>query len=311
MIFLFNYIFINKIKNMRKIIITEEERGRILGMHNKAIKKEFLMEDADDGDPEWGAYVESANSATKGLVLTTYTTIKPEEAKKGDYAVSFQVKSVETGIYDQNFYDYQCIDELPDGFNFKAGQVYDRDTNKLTPDIITGLNDSKRDYRKIFAKGCKAAYPYKKVDPQVAAAEARQKAEQERLATKEKENADLLAARKAESAKMDKDRADIASKCKALLTQNETKVQEFIRKPNFLQIVDDSDKPRSAQEIQADINEMISFLSTASINEYPCDEGQSINPQTLIYIRRIVRELKTSLKTTPIEGVDVSNLPRI
>ena len=228
-----------------KLIITEEERSRILGMHQNAIKKEFLMEQ-ESGDPEWQAYVASSNNAKTGSVLTSYTPVTPEEAKKGTYGMAFSVESVETGVRDSATYYYQCIDQLPGGDNFKVGQVYDS-SFKLKPNIIQQLDESKTDYRKIFTKGCKATYPYKKVDPQVAAAQAKATQDAKTAQAKSDQETKDKEARQAEIAKSDKERGNYNST-----------IQPKLDDPNFL----NPNQEDSVLEQQA--NEMDDIITNAS-----------------------------------------------
>lgn len=161
---------------MKKLIITEEERSRILGMHQSAIKKEFLME---QDSKEWAAYNTSSNTAKTGYKITDMNDVTPEEAKNGTYGVQFYVQSLETGIKNPNTYYYQCIDSA----NLKAGQVYDAD-DKPKPIIIQQLEASKLNYRAVFNEACKAAYPYKKATPQVAGAQTKTAGAQTKVASK-------------------------------------------------------------------------------------------------------------------------------
>jgi hypothetical protein len=184
---------------MKKFIITEEERSRILGMHQSATSKQYLKEDGPS-DAEWMAYVNrlNTNPPTAGSYLQTYTTVTPEDAKKGKYDMQFMVANA-GGFKDNMPYYYQCIDSQ--GGEFKTGQVYDNNF-ELKPNIISNLDAGKTDYRKLFTKGCQATYQYKKLDPQIAQAQA---------ANKSKSDADALALSnmKADSAKRDQERLDI------------------------------------------------------------------------------------------------------
>jgi hypothetical protein len=168
---------------MKKFIITEEERSRILGMHKSAISRQYLKEDNQPSDPEWVNYVNKLNTnpPKDGSYLQTYYTITPEEAKKGNYGMAFMVTSA-GGIKDNSQYYYQCINSQTN--DFKVGQVYDSDF-KLKPKIIADLDAGKTEYRKLFTKGCQATYQYQKVDPQVAAAQAKAKADAEATTNKE------------------------------------------------------------------------------------------------------------------------------
>ena len=154
---------------MKRLIITEEERSRILGMHQNAIARQYLNE---QGDPEWEMYVKTHLDGTKeGYFLTTYGTLSPEEAKAGKNDINLGIlKRGNNGVEfrDNTQYFYQCTNN-PAEPTLPAGTIYDSDF-KPKPDIVAGLKKGGSNYTTLFAKGCKAALDIEKQNQQVAAA---------------------------------------------------------------------------------------------------------------------------------------------
>jgi hypothetical protein len=158
---------------MKKFIITEEERDRILGMHKKAAGKHYLMEaDEDPSDPEFAKYVETyLNGRQEGSFLTTYSTLSPEEAKEGKQYIGFEVLSRGYNgneFRDNNQYYYQCVTNPADA-KLPAGSVFDANF-KIKNNILADLKKGGSNYTTFFNKGCKAALDIENQKAQVAAA---------------------------------------------------------------------------------------------------------------------------------------------
>ncbi len=73
---------------MKKLLITEEEKSRILGMHKSAIAKEFLGEQATPA-PAAAAPTTPAAAAPTTTTQTTQLPVKPEQ-QKSNIVVDFK-----------------------------------------------------------------------------------------------------------------------------------------------------------------------------------------------------------------------------
>lgn len=131
---------------MKKFIITEEEKSRILGMHKSAIAKEFLGEQATPAAPATPAPA-PATPAPAAPTTTTQTTQPPaapsQQAikkefiifKKGDgvgmTSINTDVKAVITKLNDKNgvHYSVEFINTpTVDNLNYRPGQIFKTDS---------------------------------------------------------------------------------------------------------------------------------------------------------------------------------------
>lgn len=139
---------------MKKFLIAEAEKARILGMHYKAMGKSLVNE--QDYKPE-----EFQKAGIQSLVPTT-----PDEAKLGNYYVSF------TENTNGRRYNYYCATDKTG--SPKGGQIVDANF-KLANDPFVLSNTP--EFKKMMADACKPALNYLAQEraknapqPQVAAA---------------------------------------------------------------------------------------------------------------------------------------------
>ena len=127
---------------MKKFLITEEEKSRILGMHKSAIAREFLGE---QGTP---AAAPATPAPAAAAPTTTAQTTQPPAApsqqaikkefiifKKGDgvgmTSINTDVKAVITKLNDKNgvHYSVEFINTpTVDNLNYRPGQVFKTDS---------------------------------------------------------------------------------------------------------------------------------------------------------------------------------------
>jgi hypothetical protein len=128
---------------MKKFLITEEEKSRILGMHKSAIAREFLGEQATPAAPATATPAPAAAAPT----TTTQTTQPPAQPtqqavkkefiifKKGDgvgmTSINTDVKAVITKLNDKNgvHYSVEFINTpTVDNLNYRPGQTFKTDS---------------------------------------------------------------------------------------------------------------------------------------------------------------------------------------
>jgi hypothetical protein len=143
---------------MKKFLIAEAEKSRILGMHYKAMGKSLVNE--QNLKPE----------ELQKAGIQQYVPVTASEAKLGNYYVSFTENT--------NFkrYNYQCAPNPKFGnepWN-KTGAIYDG-ANKLVNDPFVLSNTP--EFKKIMADACRAVFTHiaqqkakNAPQPQVAAA---------------------------------------------------------------------------------------------------------------------------------------------
>jgi hypothetical protein len=127
---------------MKKFLITEEEKSRILGMHKSAIAREFLGEQATP------APVPATPAPAAAAPTTTTQTTQPPAApsqqaikkefiifKKGDgvgmTSINTDVKAVITKLNDKNgvHYSVEFINTpTVDNLNYRPGQTFKTDS---------------------------------------------------------------------------------------------------------------------------------------------------------------------------------------
>ena len=130
---------------MKKFLITEEEKSRILGMHKSAIAREFLGEQATPATP---APVPATPAPAAAAPTTTTQTTQPPAApsqqaikkefiifKKGDgvgmTSINTDVKAVITKLNDKNgvHYSVEFINTpTVDNLNYRPGQTFKTDS---------------------------------------------------------------------------------------------------------------------------------------------------------------------------------------
>ena len=122
---------------MKKFLIAEAEKSRILGMHYKAMGKSLVNE--QEYDPEV-----FRKAGIQSLVPTS-----PEEAKLGNYYVSF------TENTNGRRYNYYCATDKTG--SPKGGQIVDANF-KLANDPFVLSNTP--EFKKMMADACKPALNY-------------------------------------------------------------------------------------------------------------------------------------------------------
>ena len=132
---------------MKKFLITEEEKSRILGMHKSAIAREFLGEQGTPAAPAPAAPATPAPAAAAAPTTTAQTTQPPaapsQQAikkefiifKKGDgvgmTSINTDVKAVITKLNDKNgvHYSVEFINTpTVDNLNYRPGQTFKTDS---------------------------------------------------------------------------------------------------------------------------------------------------------------------------------------
>lgn len=128
---------------MKKFLITEEEKSRILGMHKSAIAREFLGEQAT---PVAATPAATTTQTTQPPAAPSQQAIKKEFiiVKKGTSvgmsSIDTDVKAVITKLNDKNgvYYSVEFIntptaDQLiyRPGIEFKTGSVVNADPSKF------------------------------------------------------------------------------------------------------------------------------------------------------------------------------------
>jgi uncharacterized protein YccT (UPF0319 family) len=127
---------------MNKILISESEKARILGMHYNAMGKKLIKE---------GNEFRMTPEETKATGLTS--VIEPDEYRfdAGGFNIFFDTDKFE--MRDKTLY-YDCIQDPRDKEDKPAGSMYDEVGNPITA-AQAGL---KGPYIDIFRKYCKSAY---------------------------------------------------------------------------------------------------------------------------------------------------------
>lgn len=120
---------------MKKFIITEEEKSRILGMHKSAIAKEFLGEQATPAPA--AAAPTTTTQTTQPLVAPTQQNIKREfvivknGTSVGMVSIDTDVKAVITKLNDKNgvYYSVEFINTpTVDNLVYRPGQPFKTDS---------------------------------------------------------------------------------------------------------------------------------------------------------------------------------------
>ena len=139
---------------MKKFLIAEAEKARILGMHYKAMGKS-LVNEQDLPNDMWSKYIEATNDTKPGSrTITIGPNLLSNEQIKNykTYDVGFIVSDNRGGTQQAQ---YQCIDSEPGERVFKAGQIYDSTMN-LT-NIAKELDAAGVPWRQMFDWACKPA----------------------------------------------------------------------------------------------------------------------------------------------------------
>jgi hypothetical protein len=142
---------------MKKFLIAEAEKARILGMHYNAMGK-TLVNEQNMPDDMWENYVNSLNKVTLkpgSLTISTPPDILSNEKinKYKAYDVAFYVKD---SVGNTKQVQYQCIDAEPGvDVTFKAGQIFDGN-QKLT-NVASELDATGIPWRQMFTWACKPA----------------------------------------------------------------------------------------------------------------------------------------------------------
>jgi hypothetical protein len=129
---------------MKKFLIAEAEKARILGMHYNAMGKSLVSEQ----DVPW------TEEIMNNTGLRSIGSMEDEYMEYGQFEVTF---TTETG--GRTTYAYQCITDPreKEGEGFKAGTVRDYDENKLVNPNQIGL---KGDWLNYIKKWCKPGYDW-------------------------------------------------------------------------------------------------------------------------------------------------------
>ena len=140
---------------MKKFLIAEAEKARILGMHYNAMGKNLVNEQYMP-DNMWSSYVESTNKAKPGarLIKQAPELLSNESINKyKTYDVPFFVNDSSGG---SKQVQYQCIDAEPGvDVTFKAGQIFD--SNQNLTNIAAELDATGIPWRQMFSWACKPA----------------------------------------------------------------------------------------------------------------------------------------------------------
>ena len=193
---------------MKKFLIAEAEKARILGMHYKAMGKSLVNE--EEYKPE----------VFRKAGIQQYVPITASQAKLGNYDVSFTENT--------NFktYRYQCAPiSDPDYAGLpwnKTGAIYDS-ADKLVNDPFVLSNTP--EFKKIMAGACRAVFTHiaqqkakNAPQPQVAAAT----------------TAKVTAPNPNSSAQLDAEAQKRQADAKAKRQQQMTEFQKLISTPGFL-----------------------------------------------------------------------------
>ena len=122
---------------MKKFLITEEEKSRILGMHKSAIAREFLGEQGTPAAAPAAAAPTTTAQTTQPPAAPSQQAIKKEFIifKKGDgvgmTSINTDVKAVITKLNDKNgvHYSVEFINTpTVDNLNYRPGQVFKTDS---------------------------------------------------------------------------------------------------------------------------------------------------------------------------------------
>jgi hypothetical protein len=139
---------------MKKFLIAEAEKARILGMHYNAMGK-TLVNEQKIPDNIWEPYVNSMYKAKPGsfTIQTPPDLLSNESIKNKTYDLAFFVKD---SVGNTKQVQYQCIDAEP-GVDptFKAGQIFD--TSQNLTDVASKLDASGVPWRQMFSWACKPA----------------------------------------------------------------------------------------------------------------------------------------------------------
>jgi hypothetical protein len=120
---------------MKKFIITEEEKSRILGMHKSAIAREFLGEQATPAPA--AAAPATTTQTTQPPVAPTQQNIKREfvivknGTSTGQASINTDVKAVITKLNDKNgvYYSVEFINTPSvDNLIYRPGQPFKTDS---------------------------------------------------------------------------------------------------------------------------------------------------------------------------------------
>jgi len=138
---------------MKKFLIAEAEKSRILGMHYNAMGK-TLVNEQNMPDDMWANYVNSTEKAKPGSTLIS----TPPELLSNESITKYKLYDVAFYVKDPNGrtkqVQYQCIDgDTSD--EFKAGQIFD--SNQKLTNIAAELDASGIPWRQMFSWACKPA----------------------------------------------------------------------------------------------------------------------------------------------------------
>ena len=129
---------------MKRLIITEEERIKILGMHKNAISKEYLMEQKAD--------ITKQVEAAYNQILTTLRTIKMVPGTESPITFGNPVKDTSNTDLDRIFYNITINvgGQRPENFTVKVGSMINVSDpgkvlaawqNYLIGDFTSGINN--------------------------------------------------------------------------------------------------------------------------------------------------------------------------
>jgi hypothetical protein len=126
---------------MKKFLITEAEKSRILGMHYNAMGKSLVNEQRQD--PE-----EFAKAG-----IRAYTGLNDDDVKQGRYAVYFTENT-----NNRNYY-YRCAANPQDGNQAwnKPGAIYDASFKIANDPFVLSQTP---EFKKIMTEACKPVFDY-------------------------------------------------------------------------------------------------------------------------------------------------------
>jgi hypothetical protein len=136
---------------MKKFLITEEEKSRILGMHKSAIAKEFLGEQATP--PAAAATPTTTTQTTQPPAVPSQQAIKKEfivvknGTSVGMSSINTDVKAVITKLNDKNgtYYSVEFINTpTVDNLVYRPGQPFKTDSVVNADPSKFGINTTDR-----------------------------------------------------------------------------------------------------------------------------------------------------------------------
>jgi hypothetical protein len=136
---------------MKKFLITEEEKSRILGMHKSAIAKEFLGEQATP--PAAAATPTTTTQTTQPPAAPSQQAIKKEfivvknGTSVGMSSINTDVKAVITKLNDKNgtYYSVEFINTpTVDNLVYRPGQPFKTDSVVNADPSKFGINTTDR-----------------------------------------------------------------------------------------------------------------------------------------------------------------------